>query len=189
MQLLEQRILSEGKVKPGGILKVDSFLNHQLDPQLLFEMAQELRRLYEGAGVNKILTIEASGIALAILTGYVFGCPVVFAKKSKTKNISDALYSVEVPSFTHGNVSTVVVSREYLGAQDRVLIVDDFLATGAALVGLKALVEQAGGSVVGAGIAIEKAFQGGGELLRAQGMRVESLARIASMSDDSLTFC
>ena len=189
MQLLEQRILSEGKVKPGGILKVDSFLNHQLDPQLLFEMARELRRLYEGAGVNKILTIEASGIALAILTGYVVGCPVVFAKKSKTKNISDALYSVEVPSFTHGNVSTVVVSREYLGAQDRVLIVDDFLATGAALVGLKALVGQAGGSVVGAGIAIEKAFQGGGELLRAQGMRVESLARIASMSDDSLTFC
>ncbi len=189
MQLLEQRILSEGKVKPGGILKVDSFLNHQLDPQLLFEMARELRRLYEGAGVNKILTIEASGIALAILTGYVFGCPVVFAKKSKTKNISDALYSVEVPSFTHGNVSTVVVSKEYLGAQDRVLIVDDFLATGAALVGLRALVGQAGGSVVGAGIAIEKAFQGGGELLRAQGMRVESLARIASMSDDSLTFC
>ena len=189
MQLLEQRILSEGKVKPGGILKVDSFLNHQLDPQLLFEMARELRRLYEGAGVNKILTIEASGIALAILTGYVFGCPVVFAKKSKTKNISDALYSVEVPSFTHGNVSTVVVSKEYLGPQDRVLIVDDFLATGAALAGLKALVEQAGGSVVGAGVAIEKAFQGGGELLRAQGMRVESLARIASMSDDSLTFC
>ena len=143
MQLLEQRILSEGKVKPGGILKVDSFLNHQLDPELLFEMARELRRLYEGAGVNKILTIEASGIALAILTGYVFGCPVVFAKKSKTKNISDALYSVEVPSFTHGNVSTVVVSKEYLGAQDRVLIVDDFLATGAALVGLKALVGQA----------------------------------------------
>ena len=189
MKLLEDRILSEGKVRPGGILKVDSFLNHQLDPQLLYEMACELKRLYEGAGVNKILTIEASGIALAILTGYVFGCPVVFAKKSKTKNISDALYSVDVPSFTHGNVSTVVVSKEYLGAQDRVLIVDDFLATGAALVGLKALVEQAGGSVVGAGIAIEKAFQGGGELLRAQGLRVESLARIASMSDDSLRFC
>ena len=189
MKLLEDRILSEGKVRPGGILKVDSFLNHQLDPQLLYEMACELKRLYEGAGVNKILTIEASGIALAILTGYVFGCPVVFAKKSKTKNISDALYSVDVPSFTHGNVSTVVVSKEYLGAQDRVLIVDDFLATGAALVGLKALVEQAGGSVVGAGIAIEKDFQGGGELLRAQGLRVESLARIASMSDDSLRFC
>ena len=189
MKLLEDRILSEGKVRPGGILKVDSFLNHQLDPQLLYEMACELKRLYEGAGVNKILTIEASGIAIASFVGYVFGCPVVFAKKSKTKNISDALYSVDVPSFTHGNVSTVVVSKEYLGAQDRVLIVDDFLATGAALVGLKALVEQAGGTVVGVGIAIEKAFQGGGNLLRAQGLRVESLARIASMSDDSLRFC
>ena len=189
MELLEDRILSEGKVRPGGILKVDSFLNHQLDPQLLYEMACELKRLYEGAGVNKILTIEASGIAIASFVGYVFGCPVVFAKKSKTKNISDALYSVDVPSFTHGNVSTVVVSKEYLGAQDRVLIVDDFLATGAALVGLKALVEQAGGTVVGVGIAIEKAFQGGGNLLRAQGLRVESLARIASMSDDSLRFC
>ena len=189
MKLLEDRILSEGKVRPGGILKVDSFLNHQLDPQLLYEMACELKRLYEGAGVNKILTIEASGIAIASFVGYVFGCPVVFAKKSKTKNISDALYSVDVPSFTHGNVSTVVVSKEYLGAQDRVLIVDDFLATGAALVGLKALVEQAGGTVVGVGIAIEKAFQGGGNLPRAQGLRVESLARIASMSDDSLRFC
>ena len=189
MKLLEDRILSEGNVRPGGILKVDSFLNHQLDPQLLYEMACELKRLYEGAGVNKILTIEASGIAIASFVGYVFGCPVVFAKKSKTKNISDELYSVQVESFTHGNTNTVVVSKEYLGAQDRVLIVDDFLATGAALVGLKALVEQAGGTVVGVGIAIEKAFQGGGNLLRAQGLRVESLARIASMSDDSLRFC
>ena len=189
MKLLEDRILSEGKVRPGGILKVDSFLNHQLDPQLPYEMACELKRLYEGAGVNKILTIEASGIAIASFVGYVFGCPVVFAKKSKTKNISDELYSVQVESFTHGNTNTVVVSKEYLGAQDRVLIVDDFLATGAALVGLKALVEQAGGTVVGVGIAIEKAFQGGGNLLRAQGLRVESLARIASMSDDSLRFC
>ena len=189
MELLEQRILSEGTVKPGGILKVDSFLNHQIDPQLLHDMACELRRLYDGAGVNKVLTIEASGIALASFVAYEFGCPLVFAKKSKTKNISDALYSVEVESFTHGNTNTVVVSREYLGAQDRVLIVDDFLATGAALVGLKSLVEQAGGTVVGAGIAIEKAFQGGGDLLRSQGLRIESLARIASMSDDSLSFC
>ena len=189
MELLEQRILREGKVRPGGILKVDSFLNHQIDPQLLYEMACELKRLYEGAGVNKIFTIEASGIAIASLAGYVFSCPVVFAKKSKTKNISDELYSVQVESFTHGNTNTVVVSKEYLGPQDRVLIVDDFLATGAALVGLKALVEQAGGTVVGAGIAIEKEFQGGGNLLRAQGMRIESLAKIASMSDDSLTFC
>ena len=169
MELLEQRILSEGKVKPGGILKVDGFLNHQIDPALLYEMALELRRLYDGEGVNKILTIEASGIAIAALTGYVFGCPLVFAKKSKTRNLAGDLYAAEVPSFTHGNVSTVVVSKAYLGPQDRVLIVDDFLATGAALVGLKSLVEQAGGTVVGVGIAIEKAFQGGGEKLRAEG--------------------
>ena len=189
MKLLEERILSEGTVKPGGILKVDSFLNHQIDPQLLYEMALELKRLYAGEQINKVFTIEASGIALASFVGYVFGCPLVFAKKSKTKNISDALYSVEVESFTHGNTNTVVVSKEYLHAEDRVLIVDDFLATGAALVGLKNLVEQAGGTVVGAGIAIEKEFQGGGNLLRAQGMRIESLAKIASMSDDSLAFC
>ncbi len=189
MKLLEERILSEGTVKPGGILKVDSFLNHQIDPQLLYEMALELKRLYAGEQINKVFTIEASGIALASFVGYVFGCPLVFAKKSKTKNISDALYSVEVESFTHGNTNTVVVSKEYLHAEDRVLIVDDFLATGAALVGLKNLVEQAGGTVVGAGIAIEKVFQRGGNRLRAQGMRIESLAKIASMSDDSLTFC
>ena len=188
MEALEKRILTEGEIRPGGILKVDGFLNHRIDPQLSYDMAVELKRLYEGTEINKVLTIEASGIALAILTGYVFGCPVVFAKKSKTKNISDALYSVEVPSFTHGNVSTVVVSKEYLGAQDRVLIVDDFLATGAALVGLRALVEQAGGTVAGAGIAIEKAFQGGGDEMRREGMRVESLARIASMTDDSIEF-
>ena len=189
MKLLEQRILSEGRVKPGGILKVDSFLNHQIDPDLLYQMALELRRLYAGEEINKILTIEASGIAIASLAGYVFGCPVVFAKKSKTKNLSDDLLSVEVESFTHGNTNTVVVSREYLGPADRVLIVDDFLATGAALAGLKALVEQAGGVVVGAGIAIEKVFQGGGDLLRAGGLRIESLARIAEMGDDSLRFC
>ena len=189
MKALEQRILTDGKVLPGGILKVDGFLNHRIDPQLCYEMAQELHRLYDGAGVNKILTIEASGIALACMAGFVFGCPLVFAKKSKTKNIPGDVWSVEIESFTHGNRNTVVVSKEYLGPDDRVLIVDDFLATGAALVGLKALVEQAGGTVAGAGIAIEKAFQGGGDALRAQGMRVESLARIAAMSDDGLSFC
>ena len=188
MKLLEQRILEDGKVLPGGILKVDSFLNHQLDPKLMYEMALELKRLYEGEGVNKILTIEASGIAIAIMVGLVFDCPVVFAKKSKTKNISDNVYSTEVESFTHGNTNTVVCSREYLSAKDRVLIVDDFLATGAALVGLKELVEQAGGTVVGAGIAVEKVFQGGGNLLRSKGMRVESLAQISEMSDHSLKF-
>ena len=189
MELLQQRILSDGKVLPGGILKVDGFLNHQIDPALLYEMAKELQRLYAGEQINKVLTIEASGIAIATMVGYVLGCPLVFAKKSKTNNISNNVYSVEVESFTHGNTNTVVVSREYIKPGDRVLIVDDFLATGAALVGLKALVEQAGATVVGAGIAIEKVFQGGGDLLRQQGLRIESLARIAAMSDDSLTFC
>ena len=188
MKLLEQRILKDGKVLPGGILKIDSFLNHQLDPQLMYEMALEFKRLFGDRGVNKILTIEASGIAIAIMTGYVFNCPVVFAKKSKTKNISDNVYSVEVESFTHGNTNTVVVSKEYLRSGDRVLIIDDFLATGAALVGLKALVEQAGGVAVGAGIAVEKVFQGGGALLEENGLHVESLARIAAMSDTSLEF-
>lgn len=189
MELLEQRLLTDGKVLPGGILKVDGFLNHQIDPQLLYEMALEFKRLYDGTDINKILTIEASGIAMAAMTGYVFSCPLVFAKKSKTKNISNNVYSVEVASFTHGNTNTVVVSKEYLSAKDRVLIVDDFLATGAALVGLKALVEQAGGVVVGAGIAVEKVFQGGGDMLRSQGLRVESLAKIASMDDHGLKFC
>ena len=189
MELLQQRILKDGKVLPGGILKVDNFLNHQIDPALLYEMAKELQRLYAGEQITKVLTIEASGIAIATMVGYVLGCPLVFAKKSRSRNISSNVYSVEVESFTHGNTNTVVLSKEYLGSSDRVLIVDDFLATGAALVGLKALAEQAGATVVGAGIAIEKAFQGGGEALRRQGLRIESLARIAAMSDDSLSFC
>ena len=189
MKLLEERILTDGRVLPGGILKVDNFLNHQIDTALLHAMAQEFFRLFGSEGVTKVLTIEASGIAIAAMTGYVFGCPMVFAKKSKTKNISDRVWSAEVESFTHVNTSTVLVSKDYLQPGDRVLIVDDFLATGAALIGLKSLCEQAGASVVGAGIAIEKVFQGGGEALRAAGLRVESLARIASMSDDGLTFC
>jgi len=189
MELLQQRILKDGKILPGGILKIDGFLNHQIDPQLSYEMAMELKRLYADERIDKVLTIEASGIAMAVMVGYVLGCPLVFAKKSKSKNISDNVYSVEVESFTHGNTNTVVASKEYLKAGERVLIIDDFLATGAALVGLKALVEQAGGEVVGAGIAVEKVFQGGGNKLRAEGMRIESLARIAAMSDDGLEFC
>ena len=184
MEALEKRILTEGEIRPGGILKVDGFLNHRIDPQLSYDMAAELKRLYEGTEIN----IEASGIAMACMTAYVLGCPLVFAKKSKTKNISDDVWSVEIESFTHGNTNTVVVSKQYLGPEDKVLIIDDFLATGAALKGLKALVEQAGGTVVGAGIAIEKAFQGGGDEMRREGMRVESLARIASMTDDSIEF-
>lgn len=190
MELLKQRILRDGKLKPGGVVKVDSFLNHQIDPGLVYEMALELKRRYAGEEINKVLTIEASGIALGIMTAHILGCPLVFAKKSKTRNISDELYSVEVESFTHGNTNTVVVSKEYLGKEDRVLIVDDFLANGAALAGLKALVEQAGGRVVGAGIAVEKAFQPGGELLRGAGLRVESLARIASIDENGkISFC
>ena len=188
MEALEQRILAEGEIRPGGIMKVDGFLNHRIDPKLSYEMAMELKRLYEGEEINKILTIEASGIAMAIMAAYVFDCPMVFAKKSKTKNIGDDVWAVEIESFTHGNTNTVVISKQYLGPNDRVLIIDDFLATGAALKGLKELVEQAGGTVVGAGIAIEKVFQGGGDELRAQGMRIESLARIASMTDDSIEF-
>lgn len=188
MKLLEERILADGKVLPGGILKVDSFLNHQIDTALLWEMAQELHRLFGGEGVNKILTIEASGIAIAAVTGVVFGCPMVFAKKSKTKNLSDRVWSAEVESFTHGNKNTVLISKDYLHEGDRVLIVDDFLATGAALIGLRSLCEQAGAQVVGAGIAIEKRFQGGGDALRKSGMRVESLARIVEMGDDFLRF-
>ena len=190
MQLLEDRIRREGKIRPGGILKVDNFLNHQIDTALLFEMSKEFKRLFEGENITKVLTIEASGIAMASMTAYLFSVPLVFAKKSKSRNISDDVYAVEVPSFTHGNVNTVVVSREYLHPGDRVLIIDDFLATGAALAGLVNLVDQAGGTVVGAGIAIEKAFQGGGDQLRAQGLRIESLAKVASMDDEGhISFC
>ena len=190
MKLLEERIRSEGQIRPGGILKVDHFLNHQIDTALLFEMAKEFKRLFENERIDKVLTIEASGIAMASMTAYLFSVPLVFAKKSKTRNISDDVYSVEIPSFTHGNTNTVVVSKDYLQRGDRVLIIDDFLATGAALVGLKQLVEMGGGTVGGAGVAVEKAFQGGGDKLRAEGMRVESLAKIASMTDaGEISFC
>lgn len=190
MEMLEDRIRRDGKVLPGGILKVDSFLNHQIDVALLDEMAGEFRRLFGDCGVNKILTIEASGIGLACITGRIFGCPVLFAKKSLTKNLSSGLYKAEVASFTHGGTYTIVVASDYLTSADRVLIVDDFLATGSALEGLLSLAEQAGAEVVGAGIAIEKAFQPGGESIRTRGVRVEALARIRAMGEDgSIEFC
>ncbi len=188
MKLLEERILKDGEVRPGGILKVDSFLNHQIDASLLFAMAKEWKRLYVGEKINKILTVESSGIAIAAMAGYVFSCPLVFAKKNRSKNISEDVWSAEVESFTHGGTNTIVVSKEYLRPEDHVLIVDDFLATGAALIGLKSICEASGAHLVGAGIAIEKVFQGGGEKLRAQGLRIESLARIAAMTDDSIVF-
>lgn len=189
MELLEKKILAEGRVLPGNILKVDNFLNHQIDPALMHEMALEIKRLYGDERITKVLTIEASGIAIAIMAAYELGCPMVFAKKSKTKNLSDDVYAVEVESFTHGNTNTVVLSKDYLNENDRVLIVDDFLATGAALIGLRQLCREAGAQVAGAAIAIEKVFQGGGDALRSEGLRIESLARIAAMSDDGLTFC
>ena len=181
MKLLEERIRRDGVIKSGEILKVDSFLNHQMDPALFYAMAEEWKRLYDGCGVNKILTIEASGIGIACVAGLLFGVPVVFAKKSKSRNVSDDVYTAEVVSFTHGNTNTVQVSREYLSADDRILIIDDFLASGAALEGLIDIVGQSGAQVVGAGIAIEKTFQPGGARIRAAGVRVESLARIARM--------
>ena len=188
MKLLEERILKDGIVREGNVLKVDSFVNHQIDVDFIAELAKEFKRLFDGEGINRILTIEASGIAIAILAGLEFQCPVVFAKKSKTKNISDNLYQAEVPSFTHGNVNTVVVTKDYLQPGDRVLLIDDFLATGAALVGLRELVRQAGGEVVGAGVAIEKVFQQGGNKLRADGLRIESLAKIAAMDEGGIVF-
>lgn len=190
LEILESRIKRDGKVLPGGILKVDSFLNHQMDINLFDGMAGELYRLFGDYEVNKILTVEASGIGLACITGRFFGCPVLFAKKSLTKNLRGDFYTAEIASFTHGDTSTIYASKEYLSSSDRVLIIDDFLATGSALIGLIDIAEQAGAKVVGAGIAIEKAFQPGGKKIRARGYRVESLARIKSMGDDgSIEFC
>lgn len=188
MKKLEERILRDGVVKPGGILKVDSFLNHQIDTQLCYDMAKEICELYKDEEITKILTIEASGISIATMTGFVMGVPVVFAKKAMSKNISDNVYAVEVYSFTKKATKNVIVSKEYINPGDKILIVDDFLAMGSALEGLSSIAEQAGAQVVGAAIVVEKAFQPGGEKLRARGMRIESLARVASMSDDSLTF-
>ena len=185
MELLKQRIRTDGTVKGTDVLKVDSFLNHQMDVELFAEIGREFLRRFDGCGVNKILTIEASGIGIACVTAQFFHCPVIFAKKSQTKNIDGAVYSTQVESFTHGRVYDVIVSKKFLGPEDKVLIIDDFLANGAALEGLIDLVHQAGAQLAGAGIVIEKAFQPGGERLRAKGIRVESLARIKSMSEET----
>lgn len=185
MELLKQRIRTDGTVKGTDVLKVDSFLNHQMDVELFAEIGKEFLRRFEGCGVNKILTIEASGIGIACVTAQFFHCPVIFAKKSQTKNIDGAVYSTKVESFTHGRIYDVIVSKKFLGPEDRVLIIDDFLANGAALEGLIDLVHQAGAQLVGAGIVIEKAFQPGGDRLRARGIRVESLARIKSMNEET----
>lgn len=188
MKAMEKKILEEGKILPGGILKVGSFLNQQIDTSFLGEMAKEFARLYADAGVNKVLTIESSGIAIAAAVALEMGVPMVFAKKHKSSNVDGKVYTAVVHSYTHGTDYTIVVSSDYLGENDRVLLVDDFLANGKALVGLTELVRQAGGTVVGAAIAIEKGFQGGGDALRAEGVRVESLAIVDSMTDDAITF-
>ena len=184
MKLLEEKILKEGKVKPGNVLKVDGFLNHRMDIKLLDKMGREFKRLYKKSRVTKILTIEASGIGIACMTARHFKVPVVFAKKSATSNISDDVYSTQVFSYTHGNMNNVVLSKEYLTSDDKVLIIDDFLAVGAALSGLIDLCNQAGAEVVGCGIAIEKAFQDGGRKIRERGYRVESLAMIEGMDPE-----
>lgn len=189
MKLLEDRIRQDGVVVDGEILKVDRFLNHQMDVSLFVEMGKEWARLFGRENVTKILTIESSGIGIACVTAEQFGCPVIFAKKSGTKNINGEVYSTEVRSFTHGTVSTVMVSRQFLKPEDRVLLIDDFLANGAALAGLVELVRQSGATLVGAGIAVEKAFQPGGARVRAMGVRVESLARIRSMGGEGIMFC
>ncbi|MDE6922322.1 MAG: xanthine phosphoribosyltransferase [Oscillospiraceae bacterium] len=189
MRELEERIRRDGIVEDADVLKVDSFLNHQMDVALFAAMGREWARLFAGEGVNKILTIEASGIGIACVAAQQFGVPVVFAKKSRTKNIAGDVYQTEVPSFTHGGVSDVIVSRRFLGPKDRLLLIDDFLANGAALEGLLDLARQAGASVAGAGVAVEKAFQSGGARIRARGVRVEALARIKAMAPGRVEFC
>ena len=183
MELLKQRIRQDGKVKGTDVLKVDSFLNHQMDIKLFAEIGKEFKRRFADCEINKILTIEASGIGIACVAAQYFDCPVIFAKKNQTKNIAGDIYTAEVESFTHGRVYQIRVAKEFLNPGDKVLIIDDFLANGAALMGLSKLVVDAGAELVGAGIVIEKAFQPGGDMLREKGIRIESLARVKSLSE------
>lgn len=181
MKLLEDRIKRDATVKSEGVLKVDSFLNHQMDVALFDEMAREWQRLFEGKPINKILTIEASGIGIAAIAAQRFGVPVVFAKKSQSVNLDGTVYSTRVESFTHGKVFDVIVSTRYIGPEDHVLIIDDFLANGCALSGLIEICESAGATVEGIGIAVEKGFQPGGGDLRSRGYDLRSLAIVESM--------
>lgn len=185
MQLLEERIRKDGVIKPGNVLKVDGFLNHQMDVELFNEMGKELRRLFPSEKINKILTIEASGIGIACIAAQYFKVPVVFAKKSQSINLDGEQYTTRIESFTHKRIYDVIVSKKYLSKEDHVLIIDDFLANGCAVAGLIELVQSAGAYIEGVGIAIEKGFQKGGELLRSKGLRVESLAIVESMNDET----
>ena len=189
MQLLKDRIKRDAQVLPGGVIKVSSFLNHMIDTTLAHEIAVEFARRFRQSGVTKILTIEASGIAFAVLVGVELNVPVVFAKKTAGSNTAaDSVWSTGVRSYTKGTQCTIHVSRQYLSVEDRVLIVDDFLAYGEAVTGLAELVRMSGGSLVGAGIVIEKAYEPGGSKLREGGLRVESLARISSIEDGVIRF-
>lgn len=190
MELLEQKIRKEGKIYSGDVLKVDHFLNHQMDVDFLCQLGKEFYQRFSDCGVNKILTIEASGIGIACLTAQFFHCPVLFAKKAKSSNLSDKLWISQAHSYTHNTDHKIYVSKSYLTENDRVLIIDDFLANGSALNALIDLCKQAGAEVAGAGIVIEKAYQNGGDMIRSTGVRVESLARIRSMDPEKgFTFC
>lgn len=181
MKLLQDRIVADGKIEAGNILKVDSFLNHQIDVSLLEEIGQEFKRQFGDREVNKILTIEASGIAIACIAARYFNVPVVFAKKSRSLNIAGDVYTAKVDSFTHKNTNDIIVSKKFLSPSDRILIVDDFLANGKAILGLCQLVEQAGATLVGAGVVIEKGFQDGGKRIREAGIDLRSLAILEEM--------
>lgn len=188
MKLMEQKILSDGQVLPGNILKVGSFLNQQLDTAFLMQVGEEIARRFRDDGVTKVITIEASGIAIATLAALSLGVPAVIVKKHSSANQSKDVYTATIDSFTHKNTYTAAVAKEYLTPDDRVLIVDDFLAMGNAIIGLEKILAEAGATLVGCAIAIEKSFQGGGDALRARGLRVESLAMIDSMDDTSVVF-
>lgn len=188
MQLLEERIRKDGIVKPGNILKVDSFLNHQMDIPFINELGKEFKRRFADAPITKILTIEASGIGIACLVAQHFNVPVVFAKKAQSLNLDGEMYCTKVQSFTHKRVYDVILSKKFLSAEDHVLIIDDFLANGCALQGLMEIVKESGAVLEGAGIVVEKGFQNGGDSLREQGIRVESLAIVDSMTNDSVSF-
>jgi xanthine phosphoribosyltransferase len=190
MKLLKDRIRKDGNVKSGNVLKVDSFLNHQMDIELFNEIGKEFKRLFADCNINKILTIEASGIGIACIVGQYFNVPVVFAKKAQSINIDGEVYSTKIESFTHKKTYDVIVSKRFLSPEDNVLIIDDFLANGCALAGLINLVRSAGASVEGTGIIIEKGFQDGGDMIRSMGVRLESLAIIESMNaeDGSIVF-
>lgn len=190
MKLLEDRILKDGHIGADNVLKVDSFLNHQIDVNFVCELGKEFYRLFKDENITKILTIEASGIGIACLAAQYFGVPVVFAKKTKTINIYSDTYNATVHSYTHKKDYDIVVSKEFLSKEDNVLIIDDFLAKGSALTALLMLIEKAGAKTASAGIVIEKAYQGGGNLVRDMGIRVESLAKIKSISKkDGIVFC